>query len=667
MFPKYRGKQVLMRDENGLEKCVACGLCAVACPADAIYLEAAENDGTVQAGPRYATIYQIHKTRCIFCGYCEEACPVSAIFMGKDYELAVYSNKDFIWDKEDLLVPAPTPASLTAAGLPRRPDGVPRRVTAFLDALDARVLVCDGAMGTMLYAKRHLPQPLLRRAEPHAARSGRRGPPGLRARRRRRHRDQHVRRQPLQAGATSAWPTRCARSTSQGARIARHAARDARLGRRLDRPARRAHRAVGQDRRRRGARTRFASRPRRSPRAASICSCSRRSATSNEIGAAIRARARRLATADRRADDDRGRRQQPRRHAAGDVRAASWSARGADVIGVNCSVGPAAMLETIERMARASPTRGCRRSRTPAGRATSKAATSICARPNTWRRYARRFIAAGVRLVGGCCGTTPEHIRQIARGRRTAPVAGGAPARRRRHVRPRSPPPRRPPVPRGREVAAGQRAVARPVRASAVELAPPRGHADAGLVERGARSCASAASTRCSSPTARAAGARMSALAAALLLEQQAGVETVLQYRCRDRNCSACSPSCSARTRSGCATSCSSPASRRGRPTTRRDLRRSTSDSIGADQRGGAAQSRPGHRRPADRRADRVPHRRRASTPRRSTSTGGAALPLQGRGGRRVRDDRAGLRRRRRGPFPDPRARRRSAARRHDP
>ena len=64
-------------------------------------------DGTVLAGPRYAAVYQIHKTRCIFCGMCEEACPVSAIFMGKDYELAVYSKDDFIWDKADLLVAPP--------------------------------------------------------------------------------------------------------------------------------------------------------------------------------------------------------------------------------------------------------------------------------------------------------------------------------------------------------------------------------------------------------------------------------------------------------------------------------------------------------------------------------------------------------------------------------
>jgi NADH-quinone oxidoreductase subunit I len=104
MFPKYRGKQVLMRDENGLEKCVACGLCAVACPADAIYLEAAENDGSVMAGPRYAKVYQIHKTRCIFCGYCEEACPTYAIQLIPDFEMGEYDRQNLVYEKKDLLI-----------------------------------------------------------------------------------------------------------------------------------------------------------------------------------------------------------------------------------------------------------------------------------------------------------------------------------------------------------------------------------------------------------------------------------------------------------------------------------------------------------------------------------------------------------------------------------
>jgi NADH-quinone oxidoreductase subunit I len=103
MFPKYRGKQVLMRDENGLEKCVACGLCSAACPADAIYLEAAENDGTVEAGPRYASIYQIHKTRCIFCGYCEEACPVDAIVETRILEYHGEKRGDLYYTKPMLL------------------------------------------------------------------------------------------------------------------------------------------------------------------------------------------------------------------------------------------------------------------------------------------------------------------------------------------------------------------------------------------------------------------------------------------------------------------------------------------------------------------------------------------------------------------------------------
>ena len=158
MFPKWRGKQVLMRDENGLEKCVACGLCAVACPADAIYLEPAENDGSVMAGPRYARMYQIHKTRCIFCGYCEEACPVSAIFMGKDYELAVYSKDDFIWDKDDLLVPldrgqapgagraASSRADDRDAAFPRRPA----RAGAHLRWRDGHAAVCARACSSIV-------------------------------------------------------------------------------------------------------------------------------------------------------------------------------------------------------------------------------------------------------------------------------------------------------------------------------------------------------------------------------------------------------------------------------------------------------------------------------------------------------------------------------------
>ena len=151
VFPKWRGKQVLMRDEGGLEKCVACGLCAVACPADAIYLEAAENDGSVQAGPRYAKVYQIHKTRCIFCGMCEEACPVSAIFMGKDYELAVYSNKDFIWDKTDLLVPAGTSRLIGALGDIHGDFAAARRIVARHPEVPIWLCVGDIATDSGIY------------------------------------------------------------------------------------------------------------------------------------------------------------------------------------------------------------------------------------------------------------------------------------------------------------------------------------------------------------------------------------------------------------------------------------------------------------------------------------------------------------------------------------
>jgi NADH-quinone oxidoreductase subunit I len=104
---RFRGKHVLQRDENGLEKCVACFLCAAACPADCIYIEAAENTAQVRisGGERYASVYNIDYNRCIFCGYCVEACPTDAITHGHGFELAAYDTSAMIMRKEDMLVP----------------------------------------------------------------------------------------------------------------------------------------------------------------------------------------------------------------------------------------------------------------------------------------------------------------------------------------------------------------------------------------------------------------------------------------------------------------------------------------------------------------------------------------------------------------------------------
>ena len=103
---RYRGVHVLQRDESGLEKCVACFLCAAACPSDCIYIEAAENTDTarISGGERYAKVYNIDYNRCIFCGYCVEACPTDAITHGHGFELASLNATSLIMRKEDLLV-----------------------------------------------------------------------------------------------------------------------------------------------------------------------------------------------------------------------------------------------------------------------------------------------------------------------------------------------------------------------------------------------------------------------------------------------------------------------------------------------------------------------------------------------------------------------------------
>jgi NADH-quinone oxidoreductase subunit I len=105
---RYRGAHVLQRDENGLEKCVACFLCAAACPANCIYIEAAENDAAhpISSADRYAKVYNIDYNRCIFCGYCVEACPTDAITHGHGFELATLNATNLVMRKEDMLAPA---------------------------------------------------------------------------------------------------------------------------------------------------------------------------------------------------------------------------------------------------------------------------------------------------------------------------------------------------------------------------------------------------------------------------------------------------------------------------------------------------------------------------------------------------------------------------------
>jgi methionine synthase I (cobalamin-dependent)/5,10-methylenetetrahydrofolate reductase len=207
-------------------------------------------------------------------------------------------------------------------------------------------------------------------------------------------------------------------------------------------------------------------------------------------------------------------------------------ARGADVVGVNCSVGPAAMLETLERMARVAHVKLAAQPNAGRPREIEGRNLYLCS-PDYMASYARRFINAGVRLVGGCCGTTPDHIRAIKTAVRSL-APGAAKTAGRSAPAAAAAAPLVPPVSREQKSRMAN-TLARGGFVVSVELIPPRGVQSDTLVAQ-AQKLRIRGVDLVNIPDNPRASARMSALSAAVHIQQQTGVETILHYACRDRN-----------------------------------------------------------------------------------------------------------------------------------
>ena len=211
--------------------------------------------------------------------------------------------------------------------------------------------------------------------------------------------------------------------------------------------------------------------------------------------------------------------------------ATAVTAWGADVIGINCSVGPAVMLDAVERMAQVTDLPLSAQPNAGLPRAVGDRKIYL-ASPEYMAQYARRMIEAGTRFVGGCCGTGPEHIRSIR-----ALVGGQRPPSTRvrpgSHAEPHDTP-IQPDVPLGERSAWGRK-IAEGSFVTSIEVTPPRGWDAEDLLGQCRRIQAAGADTVnvLDHPHAH---ARMSALPAAMLIEREVGIETIVHYPCRDRN-----------------------------------------------------------------------------------------------------------------------------------
>jgi len=208
---------------------------------------------------------------------------------------------------------------------------------------------------------------------------------------------------------------------------------------------------------------------------------------------------------------------------------AEW---GADVIGCNCSVGPVAMLDAIERVRAATSLPLSAQPNAGMPRSVEGRNIYLCS-PEYMASYARKFVATGVRIVGGCCGTTPDHIRVMkaalrvgeARGKTPSAQAGGAVAK----------PPKAIPALALEERSNLGAKLARGEFVTMVEIVPPKG-IDINKEVEGARFLKSVGVDAVNIPDSPRASARMSNQALSLLIQQEVGTEAVLHYTCRDRN-----------------------------------------------------------------------------------------------------------------------------------